>query len=75
MVNVAVTEKLLTVTSTGDYNVAAPLGNVTILGAQQPQNVSFSGGQVQWSFVNNTLLVTGFGNASAWNSNWSLSWS
>ena len=74
MVSVSVSDKTLTATSRGDYDVAQPLSNVTILGLQPPQNVTFSGRPIQWSFANYTLLVTGFGNASAWNNDWTLSW-
>jgi alpha-glucosidase len=73
-VTLAISGGTLSVTTTGNYSVDQPLGNVTILGVSKPQNVNFSGGSSTWSWSNNTLLVTGFGNGSAWNSGWSLSW-
>ena len=73
-VNLAISDGTLRVTTIGDYSVDQPLGNVTILGVSKPQNVKFSGGSSEWSWSNNTLFVTGFGNASGWNSGWTLSW-
>ena len=61
--------------SIGNYSVAQPLGNVTILGIEtQPQNVKFTGGNYTWNWDNNTLFVSDFGSGSAWNNPWTLSW-
>jgi len=65
---------MLNASSVGNYSVAQPLSNVTVLGADQPKNVSFSGGLCIWSWINNTLLVSGFDNVSAWDNSWTLSW-
>lgn len=76
IVTLTVSNKTLNVTSHGSYSVNQPLGNVTILGVEQPQNTTFSGGSYSWSWINNTLLFSGFDNGtSAWNKPWTLSWS
>jgi len=75
MVTLMASGKTLNASSQGSYVVDQPLGNVTILGVEQPQNVTFSGGSYTWSWNNNTLLVSGFDSAtSAWNKAWTLSW-
>ncbi len=65
---------ILKASSIGNYSVSQPLGNVTVLGVDQPNNVSFSGGSYSWAWINNTLLVSGFDNVSAWDNPWTLSW-
>lgn len=75
IVTLIASDKTLNASSQGGYSVDQPLGNVTILGVEQPQNVTFSGGSYSWSWSNNTLLVSSFDNAtSAWNKPWALSW-
>lgn len=65
----------LSAQSLGNYSVEQPLGNVTVLGIQsEPHNVMFSDGNTTWAWVNSTLFVSGFGNGSAWNKPWTLSW-
>ena len=73
MVTLTVSNNTLSASSVGEYDVAQSLANVTFLGAFRPQNIQFSEGAVNWTWANNTLLVTGFGNQSAWNNNWTLS--
>ena len=73
-VSLAISDGTLSASSSGSYSVDQPLGNVTILGIGRPQNVDFSGGSYKWSWSNNSLFVTGFGNTSAWNKAWTLSW-
>jgi alpha-glucosidase len=73
-VSLTVSDGILSVSSNGTYSVEQPLGNVTIIGVERPGNVTFSGGSYRWSWTNNTLFVTGFGNTSAWNDAWTLSW-
>jgi alpha-glucosidase len=65
---------MLNSASIGNYSVAQPLGNVTVLGVEQPKKVSFTGGSCGWSWTNNTLLVNGFDNVSAWDNPWIISW-
>ena len=64
----------LNASNIGNFSVAQPLGNVTILGVNQPAKVTFSGGSYNWSWANNVLLISGFDNISAWDNPWTLSW-
>ena len=73
-VTLTISDKKLSASSVGNYSVDQPLGNVTILGVERPNNVSFSGGSYRWSWIDNNLLVTGFDNVSAWKNAWTLSW-
>ena len=65
---------MLSVSSMGNYSVAQPLANVTVLGVDQPKNVSFTGGSYSWSWTNNTLFVSGFDKVTAWDNPWTISW-
>jgi alpha-glucosidase len=73
-VTLTISDNMLSVSTTGNYFVNQSLGNVTILGVGKPENVSFSRGTIEWSWINNNLIVTGFDDTSAWNSPWTLSW-
>lgn len=74
-VALAIENNTLRVSTTGNYSVAEPLGNLTILGLSLPSSVMFSGGgAVNWTWSNDILTVNGVGNTSAWNSPWTLSW-
>ncbi|CDK24899.1 unnamed protein product [Kuraishia capsulata CBS 1993] len=49
----------LTSAAYGNFNASQPLANITILGVDsKPSNVTFLGEEIDFSFANNTLLVT-----------------